>query len=190
MTKQWLAVLALSLCSCVKNVETVTVTPGKGIKLLAATRERETMRIPDIAISYEADTDQERTPHIVATGESPLLTADGADFFLAGSEDGSEGFSVDNFLLLEVFSDGGQRLGRAAVGFVNGLEEGKEQIDLMGRGSFKYEPLEVTLASIVPQQGRFKVKATVMDIGGVGSVSDVFIIIKPRASSSDDLRER
>lgn len=190
MTKQ-VVVLMLALTSCVKNVDsTAAVTSGKSIKLLSATPERETLRIPDIAISYEADTDQERTPHIIASGESPMLSADGADFFLAGNEEGSEGFSVDNFILLEVFTDDGKRLGRAAVGFVNGLEEGKEHVDLMGRGSFHYEPLEITLASIVPQQGRFKVKATAMDIGGVGSVSDVFIIVKPRASSSDDLRER
>lgn len=159
------------------------------MKLLAATAERETTAIRELASQLEADTDQERTPHVVATGESPLLPADGVTVTLAGDEAGTQGIMVDNAILLEVLSEDGQRLGRAAVGYLNGLSEGKDTIDLLGRRAFKFEANEVSLATLVPEHGRFKVRATVLDIGGVGHVSDVFLILSPRsAAAGDDLR--
>ncbi len=191
MTKQSLALLAaLSLTACPKNVE-VKPVERKVVRLLASTPERETTAIEQVATQLEADTDQERTPHVVATGESPLLQADGADVFLSGDEAGLQGFAVDNCILLEVLSEDGKRLGRAAVGYLNGLSEGKEQIDLLGRRAFKFEANEVSLATLLPEKGRFKVRATALDIGGVGAVSDVFLVVTPRSSAaSDDLKER
>ncbi|MFT3710477.1 MAG: hypothetical protein QM817_22870 [Archangium sp.] len=184
------AAALLALCACPKNVE-VKPADRKAVRLLTATPERETLQIKQQLENLEADTDQERTPHVVAVGETPILSAEGADVLLAGDEAGTQGFAVDNAIFLEVLSDDGKPLGRAAVGYLNGLAEGKEQIDLLGRRAFKFDANEVNLATIVPEHGRFKVKATVLDIGGVGSVSDVFLIISPRgAKTADDLRER
>jgi hypothetical protein len=192
MTRVFLSVLALTLLSgCPKNVEAKPTVERRGVRLLALTAERETMKITDLAATLEADTDQERTPHIVAVGESPLLPAEGAEITLAGDEQGTVGFEVDNCILLEVLSEDGKRVGRAAVGYLNGLSEGKEQIDLLSRRAFKFEANEVNLASVIPERGRFRVRATVLDIGGVGHVSDVFLIVTPRSSGgTDDLRER
>lgn len=181
----------LSLTACPKNVDAKPVVERKAVRLLALTAERETLKIVEVATQLEADTDQERTPHIVAVGESPLLPAEGVDVWLAGDEQGTQGFAVDNCILLEVLSEDGKRLGRAAVGYLNGLSEGKEQIDLLGRRAFTFEPNEVNLASLIPERGRFRIRATVLDIGGVGHVSDVFLIITPRSTAAaDDLRER
>jgi hypothetical protein len=185
-----LTVLVLST-ACVKNVESKPAVERRAVRLLALTAERETLKIPELASQLEADTDQERTPHIVAVGESPLLPAEGVDVWLAGDEQGTQGFSVDNCILIEVLSDDGKRVGRAAIGYLNGLSEGKEQIDLHGRRAFKFEANEVNLVTLLPEKGRFRVRATVLDIGGVGYVSDLFLIITPRsAPASDDLRER
>ncbi|MDP1826412.1 MAG: hypothetical protein Q8L48_24300 [Archangium sp.] len=185
-----LAALAV-LTACVKNVESKPAVERRAVRLLALTAERETLKIPEVASQLEADTDQERTPHIVAVGESPLLPAEGVDVWLAGDEQGTTGFSVDNCILIEVLSDDGKRVGRAAIGYLNGLSEGKEQIDLLGRRAFKFEANEVNLVTLLPEKGRFRVRATVLDIGGVGYVSDLFLIITPRsAAASDDLRER
>lgn len=186
------ALFALSLsASCAKNVDARPATERKAVQLLTKTTERETLSIKETADSLEADTDQERLPHIVATGESPLISAEGADVLLAGDAAGLEGFEVDNAILLEVLSADGKRIGRAAVGYLNGLAEGKEQIDLLSRRAFRFEANEVNLATIVPETGSFRVRATVLDIGGVGKVSDVFLIITPRgARQSDELRDR
>lgn len=191
MTKLRFALLAaVALTACPKNVE-VKPVERKGVRLIGATPERESTAIQQLAMQLEADTDQERTPHVVATGESPLLQADGAEVFLSGDEAGTQGFAVDNCILLEVLSEDGKRLGRAAVGYLNGLSEGKEQIDLLGRRAFKFEANEVSLATLLPEKGRFKVRAMVLDIGGVGSVSDVFLVITPRTKpAADDLSER
>lgn len=183
--------VAAWLSACLKNVEAKPPVERRAVRLLALTSERETLKIPELATQLEADTDQERTPHIVAVGESPLLPAEGVDVWLAGDEQGLQGFTVDNCILLEVLSDDGKRVGRAAVGYLNGLSEGKEQIDLLGRRAFKFEPNEVNLVSLLPEKGRFRIRATVLDIGGVGYVSDVFLIITPRTNAAaDDLRER
>lgn len=189
MSSRLAAVVALALCGCVKNVEVKGATERRGVKLLAQTADRETAKNQEVAQQYEADTDQERIPRIVAVGESPLLTADGVTVTLAGDEGGTQGFSVDNFILLEVLSDDGRRLGRAAVGYVNGLSEGKETIDLLGPGKFNFEAGEVSLATLLPERGRFRVRATVLDTGGVGRVSDVWLILTPKqAAAGDDLR--
>lgn len=179
---------AALLAACPKNVD-VKPVERRAVRLISATPERETTAIKEQLERLEADTDQERTPHVVAVGETPILSAEGADVVLAGDEAGTQGFNVDNCILLEVLSDDGKPLGRAAVGYLNGLAEGKEQIDLLGRRAFKFEANEVNLQAIVPERGRFRIKATVLDIGGVGSVSDVFLIISPRgAKAADDLR--
>lgn len=184
------AVLACS-SACLKNLDAKPAAERRGVRLLALTAERETLKIPEVAAQLEADTDQERTPHVVAVGESPLLSAEGAELFLAGDEQGTVGFTVDNCILLEVISEDGKKLGRAAVGLLNGLSEGKEQIDLLGRRAFSFEPNEVNLVSLLPERGRFRIRATVLDIGGVGHVSDVFLIISPRnTTAGDDLREK
>ncbi|HEY1089162.1 MAG TPA: hypothetical protein VGE37_15765 [Archangium sp.] len=193
MTRRLVAALAVltMLQACPKNVDAKGASERKGVRLLALTAERETRHINEIAQQYEADTDQERVPHVVAVGESPLLQANGVTVTLAGDEAGTQGFSVDNFILLEVLSDDGKRLGRAAIGYVNGLSEGKETIDLLGPGKFNFEPNEVSLASILPEKGRFRVRATVMDTGGVGRVSDVWLIVSPKErGAADDLRSQ
>lgn len=177
--------------ACPKNIEARPAAERKAVRLLANTPERETMKISEVAAQLEADTDQERTPHIVAVGESPLLSAEGADVFLAGDDKGTLGFTVDNCILIEVLSEDGKKLGRAAIGYLNGLSEGKDPIDLLGRRAFAFEANEVNLVSLLPEHGRFRLRATVLDIGGVGHVSDVFVIVTPRAAAAgDDLREK
>ena len=184
----WLCV-ALAAAGCVKRV---TPAPARQVvRLLAATPERETGRNPRVAANLEADTDQERTPRIVAEGETPLLPAEGVEVRLYGDEAATQGFQVDNGILLEVLTDDGKRHARAAVGFFNGLAEGKENIDLLGRRTFRFEPGEVSLAGLLPDRGLFRVRAVVLDIGGVGSVSDVFLVVEPRAAAAaDELQER
>ena len=95
----------VSSSACPKNIEVKPAAERKAVRLLANTPERETMKISEVAAQLEADTDQERTPHIVAVGESPLLSAEGADLFLAGDDKGTLGFTVDNCILIEVLSD-------------------------------------------------------------------------------------
>src|SRR5438067_2308445 len=91
----------------------------KSVRLLSDTPERETTDIPERRNDVEIDTREfERTPHVVATGETPLLALDGLSARLYGDEAGTQGFFVDNFILLEVLGDDGWVLDRVCVGFV------------------------------------------------------------------------
>ena len=183
-----LALLVLSACT--KNISAKPVE-RRALRLLTATPERETACIPHVAITLEADTDQERTPRVVAVGDSPLISAEGADVWLAGDEAGTAGFEVDNAILLEVYGDDGKRVSRAAVGYLNGLSDGKESIDLLSRRAFRFEANEVNLRALLPESGYFRIHASVLDTGGVGRVSDVFLVITPRsAKESDGLRDQ
>jgi hypothetical protein len=125
---------------------------------------------------------------VVATGETPLFSAEGADVRLYGDEAASKGFSVDNIILLEVLGADGKVLRAAVIGFSDPVSQGRETIDNLGRQAFSFEAGELNLAPVLPEHGSFRLRATVLDYFGVGKVSDVFVRVEPKASSSDDLR--
>lgn len=189
-----LAVVALSLLACVKQVpETPTRSwPPRPVQLLAETAERETSQIPEKREDVEIDTrDFERTPRVVATGETPLLRLEGARARLYGDAAGKEGFSVDNLILLEVLDEKGRVLNRGAVGFTDFVRVGREPVDNVGPMSFQFEPGLVDLTHLLPESAPFKVRATALDYSGVGRVSNVFLLLEPRArSNEDDLRNQ
>jgi hypothetical protein len=189
MARLSLLALTLSLTACVHRVETPVVVTAKSVRLLSAAPERETTQLHEQRQDLEVDTDAERTPHVVATGETGLLVSEGAEVTLAGDEAGTKGFEVDNFLLIEVVLPDGTIGNRVVVGYVNGVSLGKERIDLLGRRAFAHDAKEISLSSAVPEHGSFRLRATALDTGGVGRVSDVFVIVTPRKSEgSDDLR--
>lgn len=163
----------------------------RSVRLLAETLERETTERKDTRADLEVETtDFDRTPRVVATGETPLLTADGSDAFLFGDEAATQGVDVDNCVFLEVLSADGRRLRSVVIGSIPGLSQGKERIDSLGPSRFQFGPGEVQLTSILPEQGAYKLRATVLDYSGVGRVSDVWVRFVPRAKAADELRER
>ena len=190
--KLFLAAVAVFFLACVKQVP-VTPTrsgPPRPVQLLADTPERETSQIAARREDVEIDTrDFERTPHVVATGETPLLKLEGARARLYGDAAGKEGFSVDNLILLEVMDEKGRVLNRGAVGFTDMVRMGKEQVDSVGPMSFTFEPGVVDITPLLPESGPFKVRATALDYSGVGRVSNVFMLLEsPAQGSEDDLR--
>lgn len=185
----WLGVATLLAAGCVKRVETPSVKP-RSVRLLAAAAPRETQELEARREDLEVDTDFERVPRVVATGETGVLDADGATFTLAGDEAGSQGFSVDNFILLEALAPDGAVLGRAVIGFVDGVSLGRERLDSLGRQVFAFEANEVSLKSVIPERGPFRLRATALDIGGVGAVSDVYVVVSAKKDTeADDLRQ-
>lgn len=164
--------------------------PPRPIQLLAETPERETSQIEARREDVEIDTrDFERTPRVVATGESPLLRLEGAKARLYGDAAGKEGFSVDNFILIEVLDEKGQVLNRGAVGFTDSVLIGRNQVDNVGPMSFTFEPGVVDLTNLLPESAPFKVRATVLDYSGVGRVSNVYLLLEsPSRGNEDDLR--
>lgn len=182
--------VAVSALGCPKRVGS-SGGAMKVIRLLADTPERETTTLTELRGDLEIDTrDFDRTPHVVATGETPLFSSDGADVRLYGDEACSKGFSVDNIILLEVLGSDGKVLRSAVIGSSDPVSQGKETLDNLGRRAFTFEPGELNLATLLPERGSFRLRATVLDYFGVGKVSDVFLRVEPRASSADELQQQ
>ncbi len=151
------------------------------VLLVPETAERETSSFTTLRQDVEIDThDYDRTPHVVAYGESPPMQSEGAAVKLYGDKDGTQGIDVDNFVLLELFDTSGNLKDRAAVGFTDGVLIGKEHIDLLGRQAFRFEPGEVDLSRFVPEHGAWKLHATVLDYHGVGRASAIWLRLEPR----------
>jgi hypothetical protein len=163
----------------------------RSVRLLAEAAEKETTQRTELRPDLEVETtDFERTPRVVATGETPLLTADGSDARLYGDEAATQGFFVDNCILLEVLGADGTVLRQVVIGNIPGLSHGKNRIDALGRSAFSFGPGEVHLDTILPETGTYKLRATVLDYGGAGRVSDVFVRFTRGTTGGDDLRER
>lgn len=185
---RWLVLaLGLALTACPRRVPTAAT--ARTIRLLSDTPERETSQLTQLRPDLEVDTrDFERTPRVVATGETPLFSAEGADVRLYGDEAATKGFFVDNVILLEVLAADGKVQRAAVIGFSDPVSQGKETIDNLGRQAFAFEAGELNLAPLIPERGSVRLRATVLDYSGVGRVSDVFVRVEPKAASSDELR--
>lgn len=188
------SVLLLTACPKRISEQPVKSGPPRAFRLLAETAERETTEIQDTRNDLEIDTrEHERTPHVVAVGETPLMKLEGARARLSGDQSGGKEWRVDNFILLEVINDRGQVTSRSAVGFVpDGVMHGSERLDNVGKMGFGFEGGEVDITSKLPENEAFKVRATALDYYGVGSVTDVFLVLDygGKSSADDDLRDR
>lgn len=178
--------LAVLAAACVKAPpsDQLPANQPRAVMLIQDTAERETTQWPSVREDVTIDTTTyDRTPHVVAFGETPVLQSEGAEVRLYGDKDGNQGWSVDNVLLLELFDASGAIKDRTAVGFTDGLLIGKEHVDLLGRQSFRFDAGEVDLSRFVPEHGAWKLRATVLDYYGVGHSSDIWLRIEDRKSA-------
>lgn len=166
--------------------------PPRAIQLLAQVPERETTKLSEQRFDVEIDThDWDRTPRVVASGETPELRLEDARARLFGDAAGKAGWTVDNVLLLEVLNARGEVIQRAVVGSSDPVMIGREHVDNIGPRSFTFEPGEVDITPTLPEREPFKLRATVLDYYGVGRVSDVYVVLDHgarRSGSDDDLR--
>jgi hypothetical protein len=183
--------VALALSGCAKRVGS-TKAPAP-VRLLTETAEAETASFKESREDVEIDTrDHDRTPKVVARGETALLPAEGLVVKLYGDEAASKGFSVDNLILLEVLSENGKVVNRAAIGFSDLVMMSSERVDNIGRQAFNFEPGEIQLSSLLPDHGFYRLRATVLDYYGIGRNTDVWLVFsgagEAQSGSSDELR--
>jgi len=168
--------------------------PSRAFRLLSETPEAETSSRPEKrADLFVTTTTGEPVPAVVATGQAGPVTRQGGRVRLFGDEAGKQGWAVDNFVLLEVTDPRGTVLHRAVIGFQQGCALGAEQIDSLGPMKFSFAAGEIDISALLPARDPFIVKATALDIGGVGRVSDLFMILSPELgalSQDEELREK
>jgi len=159
---------------------------------VADTPPQETETFDKVREDVEVDTDEgERTPRVVTFGETAELRRNGQRARLYGDAKGTLGFSVDNFLLLEVLDGQGKKVVRRAVmGFTESVHIGNEQVDNLGSRAFSFEPGEIDVSELLPESAPFRVRVTILDSWGVGRVSDVYLVFSAPGSRAvdDDLR--
>jgi hypothetical protein len=182
------AAALLTVTGCPKRVEPGAESRGpRHFQLLPAAAEQETTLWANKRQDVEIDTrDFERTPRVVALGESPLFRLEGSQARLFGDAAGTLGWSVDNFVLIEVLAENGKVLHRAAVGFTEPVSIGAERIDNLGKMSFTFEAGEVNLTPLLPESEPFKLRATALDYYGVGKVTDLFLVLDAPSGAREE----
>lgn len=183
-------ILAVALGGCAGKRVGGGKTPAP-VRLLTETAEQETANLKETREDVEIDTrDYDRTPKVVARGETALLPSDGLVVKLYGDEKAEKGFSVDNLVLLEVLGENGKVINRAAIGFTDLVLMGSERVDNIGRQAFNFDPGEIVLSSLLPEHGFYRLRATVLDYSGVGRCTDVWLHFSsgdaPASKSSDE----
>ena len=183
-------ILAVALGGCAGKRVGGGKTPAP-VRLLTETAEQETANLKETREDVEIDTrDSDRTPTVVARGETALLPSDGLVVKLYGDEKAEKGFSVDNLVLLEVLGENGKVINRAAIGFTDLVLMGSERVDNIGRQAFNFDPGEIVLSSLLPEHGFYRLRATVLDYSGVGRCTDVWLHFSsgdaPASKSSDE----
>lgn len=191
-------VIALSsafLVSCAKQQTAVRPKfegPPKAYLLVERAEEMETEqrseRREDLYVSTESGNP---IPVVVTTNLIGPISLDGGRAKLYGDEAATSGWSVDNFMLLEVLDLSDRVLDRMAIGFQGGTTMGAENIDALGGMKFSFEAGEIDITRKLPADQPFKLRATVLDVGGVGRISDVYVVVGPDESTAleqDDLR--
>lgn len=181
---------ALLLCACAAQKEIRPSPTRRSVPLLEAAAEQETSARPERRADIVIETATEKVhPAVIATGETGLIRLEGARARLYGDADGTTGWSVDNVVLLEIFDRSGAVRGRAAAGFSGPMFVGREAVDSAGRMSFTLGPGEVDITSALPESEPFRIRATALDDGGVGRVSDLFLVLEPpKRAAEEDLR--
>jgi hypothetical protein len=167
--------------------------PPRAYQLLAEVPEAEISsrgeKRADLLVAVESG---QPVPAVVATRTSEPIDRHGARARLYGDAAAAEGWSVDNFVLLEIGEKSGRILRRVAIGFQQGVTLGTEQVDSLGPMRFTFEAGEIDLTPLLPADEPVTIKATALDVGGVGKVSNLYLVLTADAApgGEDDLRER
>ncbi len=191
-----LPALSLLLLACPKQQSATRPSysgPPKAFKLLAATPEAETeARAERRQDLYVATDTGEPIPAVVAVGQVGPLSREGGRVRLYGDEAGTLGWSVDNFVLLEIGDAKGTVLNRVAIGFQQGVTCGSEHIDTIGGMKFSFEPGEIDLSTLLPADEPFTIKASALDAGGVGQTTDLYLVLSAgeAVQGEEDLRNQ
>ena len=187
-------VLAFLLAGCPKQVP-LPKGPSQPVsyRLLAEAPEAETASRTEQRPDVFVRTDQfDHTPVVVAKGEAGPLSLQGGRAQLCADEACTQGIAVDNFILFEVIDSSGAVKHRFAVGYHSGLTVDNQEPDNVGANAFTFDPgLDVT--SQLPAESEFSLRATALDYGGVGRVSNVFLRVSPvteRTPTDDELKSR
>jgi hypothetical protein len=175
---------AVTGCAGPKKAVRRTFAGQKAWRLLTSVPQAETTargeKRTDLYVHIESG---EPVPAVVGTGQAGPISIQGGQARLFGDEKGTQGWSVDNFVLLELVNAKGDVVHRMALGFQQGVTRGSEEIDSVGPMQFNFGPGEIDLTRFLPPEEPFTLRATALDTGGVGRVSDLYLVVSGETSA-------
>lgn len=123
--------------------------------------------------------------HVTKPFTSTLTAKPGQRFFLAGDAPGKMGWSLDNFLLVEIESpDGVQRL---VIGDTVGspVEYQGQRLKHIEPQSSSFSPESIELSRYFPKNAPFRLTISALDFGGLGRLSDLFLVAREASLCPD-----
>jgi hypothetical protein len=121
----------------------------------------------------------DKTPYTMYSAVYHLALKSSRKVLLAGNAQGSAGWTVDNFLLLEVFNTGGKLLKRVVIGNHEPVKADNAAIEKLGDNKFGFVAGEIDITKLLPVNETFLLRASTVDYGGVGNCTDVFLFLPP-----------
>jgi tetratricopeptide (TPR) repeat protein len=118
----------------------------------------------------------DKTPYSMHVSSHDLMITTPATFCLAGDAGGTKGWSVDNFLLIEILDQSGNLISSALAGLTETVRRNGNPVETIGRSSESFNACEIDVTKLLPVGRPFRLRASAMDYGYVGFVSDVFIV--------------
>jgi hypothetical protein len=96
---------------------------------------------------------------------------------LAGDPQGRMPWEVDNFLLLEIIDSSGVILKRVVIGYHDEVSADGKVLEKIGPQSLSFSAGSIDVTHLFPINQQVTLKASAMDYGYEGKVSDIFLII-------------
>lgn len=119
----------------------------------------------------------DRIPYYMAPSfRKELYVGQNQRCYLSGNESGSAGWSVDNFIFIEIHSQRGTQ--RFVVGTVDPVSYKGRRVTQLGRKSFNFGATEIDLTQYIPKGTPVTISISALDYGGAGKVSNLFLIVK------------
>lgn len=109
--------------------------------------------------------------HVTKPFTTTITARPGQRFLLAGDAAGKKGWTVDNFLLVEIHSAPGTQ--RLVVGNTNG-----SPVEYEGRRLTQVSPDSLDLSKYLPANVPVRLTVSALDFGGRGGISDLFLIVR------------
>jgi hypothetical protein len=126
--------------------------------------------------AFHVDTNvHDKTPYLITDAyEGALRIGGNQSVLLAGNAAGTAGWRVDNYLVVEIEWAGGSKA--FWIGNGDALSRRSERLPQVGLTSFEQGAFDITAQ--IPRNVDLRVRISALDYGGVGFVSDVYLVVR------------
>lgn len=119
----------------------------------------------------------DKIPYYMNTSSTKVILRFSKRIKLAGDSKGTEPWEIDNFLLLEIMDKSGTILKRSVIGDHDDVSFDGRVIDKIGPQRMTFNAGSIEITHLFPINQEITLKASAMDYGGLGKVSNIFLII-------------